>query len=155
MPMNESVMSESTAKPTVPTNPAAMIAVRFGRISAVMMRQVRSPFARAASTKSRRRNDRVWALNTRAPQAQPVIAITSATVTPPTVGSWPAMMMMSGSCGMTRNTFASTERLSSRSPPTYPAVTPMMTPMAVAMMPATKPTTMTPRVPTRSCENTS
>ena len=52
------------------------MAVRFGMISAVMMRHVLSPLARAASTKSRRRSDSVWARSTRAPQAQPVTAIT-------------------------------------------------------------------------------
>ena len=53
------------------------MAVRFGMISAVMMRHVLSPLAREASTKSRRRSDSVWARSTRAPQAQPVTAITS------------------------------------------------------------------------------
>ena len=72
MPMNDSVICERTANPTVPTKPAAMIAVRFGRISAVMIRHVLSPLARAASTKSRRRSDSVWARSTRAPHAQPV-----------------------------------------------------------------------------------
>ena len=50
MPMKARVISESTAKMTVPTKPEAMIAVRFGRISKTMIRQVVSPVARAAST---------------------------------------------------------------------------------------------------------
>ncbi len=49
-PMNARVISDMTAKMTVPTKPEAMIAVRFGRISKPMIRQVRSPVARAAST---------------------------------------------------------------------------------------------------------
>ena len=117
MPMKASVVCVSTANTTVATKPEAMMAVRFGMISAVMMRHVLSPLARAASTKSRRRSDRVWARSTRAPHAQPVTAITAATVTPPTDGSWPAMMMMSGSCGMTRKTLASMDRPSSPIPP--------------------------------------
>ena len=51
-------------------------------LDAVMIRQVRSPLARAASTKSRRRSDRVWARSTRAPHAQPVRAMTAATREP-------------------------------------------------------------------------
>jgi hypothetical protein len=50
MPMKASVISDRTAKMTVPTKPDAMIAVRLGRISKRMMRQVFSPVARAAST---------------------------------------------------------------------------------------------------------
>ena len=50
MPMKASVISDITAKMTVPTKPEAMIAVRFGRISKTMIRQVDSPVARAAST---------------------------------------------------------------------------------------------------------
>ena len=50
IPMKARVISDITAKITVPTKPEAMIAVRFGMISAVMIRQVLSPVARAAST---------------------------------------------------------------------------------------------------------
>ena len=65
----------------------------------------------------------------------------AATVTPPAEGSWPAMMMMSGSCGMTRKTLASTsESPSSPSRRCSPAVTPTSTPMTVATMPAIRPT---------------
>lgn len=49
-PMKARVISESTAKMTVPTNPDAMTAVRFGMTSNRMIRQVDSPVARAAST---------------------------------------------------------------------------------------------------------
>lgn len=50
MPMKASVISDSTAKMTVPTKLDAMIAVRFGRISNSTIRQVCSPVALAAST---------------------------------------------------------------------------------------------------------
>ena len=72
MPTNESVIWDRTANPTVPTKPAAMMAVRLGRISAEMIRHVLSPLARAASTKSRFRSESVCARRTRAPHAQPV-----------------------------------------------------------------------------------
>ena len=49
MPTKARVISESTVNTTVPTKPEAMIAVRFGRISKPMIRQVLSPVARAAS----------------------------------------------------------------------------------------------------------
>ena len=49
-PMNASVISDSTAKITVPMKLAAITAVRFGRISNPMIRQVDSPVARDAST---------------------------------------------------------------------------------------------------------
>ena len=117
MPTNESVIWDRTANPTVPTKPAAMMAVRLGRISAEMIRHVLSPLARAASTKSRFRSESVCARRTRAPHAQPVAAMTRATVSPPADGSWPAMMMMSGSCGITRNTLDSAESDSSPNPP--------------------------------------
>ena len=63
MPMNDRVTWDSTANVTVPTNPEAITAVRFGSTSASTRRHVRSPLARAASTKSRLRSDSVWAQN--------------------------------------------------------------------------------------------
>ncbi len=155
MPMNARVTWLRTANVTVPTNPAAMIAQRLGSTSAITMRHVRSPVARAASTKSRRRSERVWARSTRAPHAQPVAPMTRATVTPPALGSCAAMMMMSGSCGMTRNTFDRADSVSSPRPPTKPAVTPTTTPSSVAPTPAMRPTTSTPRVPTMICDRMS
>lgn len=50
MPMNARVISVITAKMTVPTKLLAITAVRLGRISKMMIRQVFSPVARAAST---------------------------------------------------------------------------------------------------------
>lgn len=49
-PMKARVISDRIAKMTVPTKPDAMTAVRFGRTSKRMIRQVDSPVARAAST---------------------------------------------------------------------------------------------------------
>ena len=51
------------------------MATRFGSTSENMIRIRLSPMIRAASTKSRRLTDRVWARSTRAPQAQPVMAM--------------------------------------------------------------------------------
>ena len=153
--MNASVTSLRIAKITVPMNPEAITAVRFGMISKKMMRHIGSPLARAASTKSRLRSESVCARSTRAPQAQPVRAITSAIVSPPAEGSSPAMMMISGSAGITRNTLEMSERTSSPRPPRKPEVTPTITEMIVARMPATRPTTITPCVPTMSWERMS
>ncbi|SCE15581.1 hypothetical protein GA0115235_112414 [Streptomyces sp. DpondAA-F4a] len=66
-----------------------------------------------------------------------------------------AMMMISGSPGMTRKTLENIERISSAAPPRNPAVTPMSTDSTVARNPAMKPTRSTPRVPTRIWESTS
>ncbi len=92
------------------------MAVRFGRISKTMMRQVDSPVARAASTKSRRRSDRVCARSTRAPHAHEVQPMTSAMVQSPEFGITLVMMMMSGSAGMTMNTLDSADSPSAAAP---------------------------------------
>src|SRR5699024_6209508 len=60
-------------------NPEAISGNAFGMISLTMIRTRDSPVARAASTKSRRRSDIVWARSTRADPAQEVIAMTTAT----------------------------------------------------------------------------
>ena len=60
--------------------------------------------ARAASTKSRLRSDRVWARSTRAPHAQPVTVITMMMPVEPEFGRYAARMTTSGRLGMTRNT---------------------------------------------------
>ncbi len=75
-PRNARLAWVRMAPVTVPRNDAAMIASWFGRMSRAMILAVLSPVARAASTKSRLRSERVWALSTLAPQAQLVIEIT-------------------------------------------------------------------------------
>ena len=82
-----------------------------------MIRDVFSPVARAASTKSRLRSDSVWARSTRAPQAQPVTEMTRMIPIEPLWGRYAARMIVSGRLGRTRNTFASRESTSSLIPP--------------------------------------
>src|SRR5262245_9969253 len=143
---------------TVNRNDAARMATRFGTISDMMMRQVRSPLIRAASTKSRLRSDSDCARSTRAPHAQPVNAIT-----PPTRRSFAESpfgrklptTISSGRAGSTRNTFAIMDSTSSTQPPTYPAVMPMTIDRIVAMAPARNDTTIVGRAPTSSCDQMS
>ncbi len=75
-PRNARLAWVRMAPVTVPRKDAAITASWLGRMSRRMIFDVRSPVARAASTKSRLRKDNVCARSTRAPQAQPVSAIT-------------------------------------------------------------------------------
>jgi len=154
-PTNDSVICSITAKITVPTKPDAITAVRFGSTSKTMIRQVRSPDARAASTKSRRRNDIVCARSTLAPHAHAVRLITAAISTVSADGSIDATMMINGSAGITRKTLDSIDNASSAAPPRNPAVTPIRMDRNVASTPHTSPTTITPLVPTSTCEKMS
>jgi hypothetical protein len=116
-PTNASVISDITAKITVPTKLDAITAVRFGMISKKMSRHVDSPVARAASTYSRPRKESVCALSTRAPHAHDVKPMITATRKSPPVGTALPTMMISGSAGITRNTLDSAESPSPGVPP--------------------------------------
>src|SRR5580658_8231747 len=143
---------------TVNRNDVATTGTRLGKISKVMIRQLRSPTIRAESMKSRLRMESVCARSCRAPNAQPVTLM----MTPITMSFGlaplprnPKMTMSSGSAGSTRKMLASMESRSSAHPPKYPAVTPNSTASTVAAAPATSETMIVLRPPASSWERTS
>ena len=101
----------------------------------------------------------VWARSTRAPQAQPVIAMIrpiSTSLVAPEGDRKPKITMSSGSAGMTRKKLASMDsRSSAQRPCRYPALTPTSTDSTVAAIPARNATRIVLRPPASSCENTS
>ena len=118
MPMNASVISDITAKITVPTKPDAMIAVRFGRISKMMIRQVRlagGPGRLDVVPPAQRQ--RLRPQDPRAPGPRGAADDQGDHQVTGRSGSSTATMMISGSAGITRNTLDSADRLSSAAPP--------------------------------------
>ena len=105
------------------------------------------------------RSDRVWARSTRAPHAQPVIAMIrpiSTSLVAPEGDRKPKITMSSGRAGMTRKKLASMDSSSSAHRPCrYPAQTPITTDKMVAAIPARNATRIVLRPPASSCENTS
>src|ERR1700733_2896087 len=126
-PMNARAAWVRIAKIVAKMELDTMIGISFGRISTTTMRHARSPAARAASTYSRLRTDRVWARSTRADAAQLVSAMT--TISGPSALDLTSAMitMTSGSVGMTRTTLDSRLSASSRNPPAYPPLMPITT----------------------------
>ncbi len=121
MPMKASVISDRTAKITVPTKPEAMTAVRFGRISNGMIRQVRlagGPGRLDVVAPAQRQ--RLGAQHPRAPGPRGEADDQGDHQVARRPGASSATMMISGSAGITRKTLDSADRLSSAAPPRKP-----------------------------------
>jgi hypothetical protein len=117
IPRNAIVAWVRIAKIMAKMNCETMMASSFGRISTRMIRQARSPEARAASTYSRLRTLRVCALSTRAEAAQLVSAMTRMSAVRLPCFTYANVTMISGNVGITRMTLDSRDSASSTTPP--------------------------------------
>src|SRR5215472_5119914 len=120
-----------------------------------MIRHVDSPEARAASTQSLLRNERVCERSTLAPHDQPVITKTNPILNGPLLGKKAARRMARGSVGSTRKTLVTSERDSSTNPRKYPEVNPTSTEKIRVIKPIPSPINTEKRAPTTVWTKTS